>query len=44
MESWLVDPENQEVPIHALGRSSSFRAWEGIQAFGVVAQVRLLAD
>jgi L-histidine N-alpha-methyltransferase len=30
MESWLVSLENQEVPIHALGRSFSFRAWEGI--------------
>ncbi|MGA2259362.1 MAG: L-histidine N(alpha)-methyltransferase [Thermoguttaceae bacterium] len=30
MESWLVSQENQEVPIHALGRSFSFPAWEGI--------------
>jgi dimethylhistidine N-methyltransferase len=30
MESWLVSLENQEVPIHALGRSFSFRAWEGV--------------
>ncbi len=30
MESWLVSLENQEVPIQALGRSFSFRAWEGI--------------
>ena len=30
MESWLVSLEDQEVPIHALGRSFSFRAWEGI--------------
>ena len=30
MESWLVSLENQEVPIHALGRSFSFREWEGI--------------
>jgi uncharacterized SAM-dependent methyltransferase len=30
MESWLVSLENQEVPVHALGCSFSFRAWEGI--------------
>lgn len=30
MESWLVSVENQEVPIHALGRSFTFQAWEGI--------------
>jgi L-histidine Nalpha-methyltransferase len=30
MESWLVSLVDQEVPIHALGRSFSFRAWEGI--------------
>ena len=30
MERWLVSLENQEVPIHALGRSFSFQAWEGI--------------
>jgi uncharacterized SAM-dependent methyltransferase len=30
MESWLVSLENQEVPIHALGRRFPFRAWEGI--------------
>ncbi len=31
MESWLVSLENQDVPIRALGRSFSFREWEGIQ-------------
>ncbi len=31
MESWLVSLEDQEVPIHAFGRSFSFRAWEGIK-------------
>ena len=30
MESWLVSLVDQEVPIHALGRSFTFRAWEGI--------------
>lgn len=30
MESWLVSIEDQEVPIRALGRAFSFRAWEGI--------------
>jgi L-histidine N-alpha-methyltransferase len=30
MESWLVSLVEQEVPIRALGRSFSFRAWEGI--------------
>jgi L-histidine Nalpha-methyltransferase len=30
MESWLVSLEDQEVPIHGLGRSFSFRASEGI--------------
>jgi L-histidine Nalpha-methyltransferase len=31
MESWLVSLVDQEVPIRALGRSFSFRAWEGIR-------------
>jgi dimethylhistidine N-methyltransferase len=31
MESWLVSLETQEVPIHALGRSFTFQAWEGIR-------------
>ncbi len=31
MESWLVSRRDQEIPVGALGRSFSFRAWEGIQ-------------
>jgi len=31
MESWLVSTEEQHIPIGALGRSFSFRAWEGIR-------------
>lgn len=31
MESWLVSLQTQEVPVHALGRSFAFQAWEGIR-------------